>query len=464
MNYQKNYIKIFLKGICVSVTFFLLGISFVNADSPRLEVVFNPKPLFEKLNFLPGDNTSGTITVTNNSGESQQIITESINGIDPDGLGSALKLRIFKNNVPDFYNNSLGDFLSSAGEVSLSALSDGETAVYTYEVIFGEDVEEYQNATLGFDICVGFEDENGRACGNTVIGDDEDDEGDIITGSGGGGGGGIYHSVPLVVENEDLIEPNIPSGTATITWNTNLLSTSQVVYGSVSDGPYVLVLADDDTGPTYLGYPLWTAENPIKVTSHNVLLTGLIDGETYKFRVVSRASPPTIGFEYVFEFRESEKELIIDETGTVVGFTDITPSVVLAGGVKPEVEKVKNTMTTTSSREVAKIEDRINENNSNSNLASILFAFPDFSSKCIIYFFLILIIIYLLNRLWNKFIRKNKEDSFKKDLIFWLVGVAVASFITYLLSSPCVGYSLAIFFVVLVIWYIISYFSDKKRM
>jgi hypothetical protein len=50
---------------------------------------------------------------------------------------------------------------------------------------------------------------------------------------------------------------------------------------------------------------LGTAEDPIKVIHHSVLLTGLEIGETYVYRVVSRASPPTVGFQYSFILTEN---------------------------------------------------------------------------------------------------------------------------------------------------------------
>ena len=324
MNYA-NYIKIFLKGTVMSVAMFFLSVSCASAQQ-SLDVAFEPNPLFEKLNFLPGDSSSGTIMVTNNSGVTQKIITEAINGTDPDGLGSVLGLRIFETSVVlDYYDNSLGHFLSSAGEVDLSpALGDGETAIYTYEVTFGNDVEDYQNTTLGFDICIGFFDVAGRVCGDTVIGDenetDEDDgrtegPGTVITGSGGGG------FIPsLTIRNESTTNISInentspPTGVATIEWWTNLLATSQVIYGLADDGAgneYIYTL---DLFQPNFGYPLATVEDTTKVTQHLIELTGLMPDRVYKYRVVSRASPATISYERTF-FVEMEVGELLDEEG-----------------------------------------------------------------------------------------------------------------------------------------------------
>jgi len=474
MNYKK-YIRIFLKGTVLSMAVFFLSVSFAKADEPQLEVVFAPDPLFENINFLPGDDSSGTITVTNNSGKSQQIITESINGTDPDGLGSVLDLRIFKEGDPDLWTGTLGDFLSSAGEVGLSTLSDGAIAVYTYEVTFGADVEEYQNATLGFDICVGFEDENGRACGNTVIGEeidpnpnDPNPSGGEIPGSGGGGGGPLSpHN--LIVKNEKITGSDIPSGKVVIVWDTNLLATSQVIYGLESGGLYTLELTDgddnlvsnydDQSGFTYLGYPMWTAEDPIKVTSHSVELTGLESGKTYKFRVVSRASPPTIGLEYVFEFKEPEIiEITNPETGVIVQ-TEVPPRIILASGIEEEGrEPVGKNL---SEEEVVAIEDEINDSLVNNNLASILFAFPDFSSECLLYLLLVIIIIFIVQKIWNKFVRDNDEDFERKNMLFWIIGVAIAVLATALFGYWCVTKLLTAVLVILIIVTLIFYRGKK---
>ncbi|MCG2695180.1 fibronectin type III domain-containing protein [Candidatus Parcubacteria bacterium] len=307
MNYT-NYIKIFLKGITVCVAMFFFGVSFAS-EPPRLVVVFNPSPLFNQLNFLPGDSTTGTITVTNNSGTTQKIITESINGTDPDGLGNALTLRIFKTGAfSDFYNDLLEDFLSSAGEVDLSTLANSETTTYTYEVTFGEDVEEYQNATLGFDICIGFFDEAGRVCGNTVIGDDDGD--DVTPDSGGGGitvlgsGGGGGNGPPGLVITEEGNEV-VTFHSATITWKTNFYATSQVIYREEGDS-YLLNLSAPNYGYPY-AFP--SPEDTNKVLDHSVTITGLDLGKNYYYRVVSHASPATISFEHSFKTLTLEEAL-----------------------------------------------------------------------------------------------------------------------------------------------------------
>ena len=78
---------------------------------------------------------------------------------------------------------------------------------------------------------------------------------------------------------------------ATITWTTDDLSTSRVVYDTVS---HVLGMA-----PNY-GYANSTVEDSTKVTSHSVGLTGLTSGTTYYYRTVSHGSPESVSGEHSF--------------------------------------------------------------------------------------------------------------------------------------------------------------------
>ena len=100
----------------------------------------------------------------------------------------------------------------------------------------------------------------------------------------------------LAIYNEQVSNLNVGTGTAFIEWDTNLYSTSQVIYGPVSGGPYTL---NPGLLPN-LGYPLGSPEYPTKVMHHAVFLTGLSPSTTYVYRVVSRASPPTVSAERQF--------------------------------------------------------------------------------------------------------------------------------------------------------------------
>ena len=309
MNYA-NYIKILLKGIVVSVAMFLLSVSGASAQS-LLDVEFIPNPLFEKLNFLPGDRVTGTVTVTNKSSTTQDVLVETINASDDGNLGDKLRLVITEGGT-ERYNNMLGEFLT-ASEVYLSELSGNSSTTYLFSVTFEDDAgNDLQEKGLGFDLCVGFEGGT-MHCGDTIVGDEDgetEDGGTIIPGSPAGGGGGL---LSLVISNESatvgvasgVIPPN---GMATVKWDTNFLSTSQVIYRLATDDYSLNV----NTLP-YFGYPMGTDEDKVKVASHSVLLEGLINGETYKYRVVSRASPATISYEHTFFVEMEVGELLDDE-------------------------------------------------------------------------------------------------------------------------------------------------------
>ncbi|MDP1884334.1 MAG: hypothetical protein Q8L10_03105, partial [Candidatus Moranbacteria bacterium] len=87
---------------------------------------------------------------------------------------------------------------------------------------------------------------------------------------------------------------SVSTATATITWITDHLATSRVVYDTVSH-------ASLGTTPDY-GYTNSTLEtdgSPM-VTDHSVVLTGLMAGTTYYYRAVSHGSPESVGAENSF--------------------------------------------------------------------------------------------------------------------------------------------------------------------
>ena len=289
---MKKFLNILIIGIV-----FIFGSFVATAHAAPLEVTFTPNPLFNSVNFAPGNQVSGTVTVANDSGTSQNLLTEAINISDPTDFGDALRILIKKGETT-LFDDVLSDFFAE-GELPLGLISTGTSETFTYTVSFVSDSgNSYQGKTLGFDVCVGFEGGTTH-CGDTVIGDENDTDNG---GGGGGGGGTIIGSgngpFPLVISNEqtssiEVISPT--SATATITWNTNLLATSQVVFGP-TPGPYTL---DVNILPN-LGYPSGTVEDSTKVSNHSVLVTGLTPGQTYLYRVVSRASPATVSFERRF--------------------------------------------------------------------------------------------------------------------------------------------------------------------
>ena len=307
--------KIFLGLLALTLPLFASA-----QELPRLEVDFDPNPLFSETEIMPGDSVSGTVTVTNNTGEPQTVITEAINVSDTEMLSDSMTLEIRDGDDTIFYDGSDGtfyDFLTNSIHTLSTALPDDTSVVYTYTVSF--DISASNDSmydTFGFDLCVGFFDElSGMNCGDTVVSDEGNTDGDTgITGDGGtttpgtssssngGGGGGPFSTTNLEIQNERVTAIDDIGGSAMIEWDTNLLSTSQVVYGLADDGPYSLTTLD----PSF-GYPESSVEDLIKVYNHVVIITGLVPGEEYIYRVVSRASPPTVSYEHSFVVAEEEE-------------------------------------------------------------------------------------------------------------------------------------------------------------
>ena len=399
--------KFIFFGLTVIVNVTILFGFASNVFAAPLDVVFTPDPLFNKTNFLPLDETSGIVTVANNSGSPQTILTEAINVLDNDDFGGLLRLKIVGNSII-LFDDSLADFFSTAGEVPLGAIPNGESKTFTYTISFiDSDNNDYQGKTLGFDVCVGFSGGT-KHCGDTVIG------GENNTGGGGGGGsisgagGGPIILTILNEETESVVEVGGFPATATaiIVWDTNVLSTSQVIYGLLSESPYTL-----DMNAANFGYPFGTIENTTKVLQHSVLLTGLIPGETYLYRVVSRASPPTISFERQFTVPATASLLAQAGNNNKENnnFTENNQSSDALNISNAKVgTSISDTYSDTSFKENTSV-TKENVINSNSNLLTASAFLSNFgnliSNNILIFILLILLILYII---WIFWLRKKK--------------------------------------------------------
>jgi len=468
---------------------------------PRLEVVFTPNPLFSEDSVLPGDGVSGTVMVTNNSGESQTIITETINVSDPDGLSDRMNVTITDDSANTFFDAGSGtffDFLTGSTLTLTDSLGDRESVEYTFEVSYLEGTgNAYQNTEFGFDLCIGFLDElSGINCGDTVVsGEGNTDEGGEVSGDsggavggsgGGGGGGGIIDSSPLTISDEQVEELDTDVQTALIVWDTNQYATSQVVYGLASGGPYSLSLLTPN-----FGYPSSTPETAVKVLHHEVLLEGLIPDEAYNYRVVSRASPPTISYEHTFTFEE-EVSLppppILEQGGERDGnqVESQAPEVGLGGGIALSVdegggsgeepfsseesknldETTLNTLPIISTRgngsEVGTVEE---ENaDASSQLAGPIFGLPtnlllsDGILACLVLSGLALASIYLMWLVWTlkNRARYTKENYRRHRRIYYPTALLVVSVIAYIFGVLCVVVPLLIALVLSIIWAVLD--------
>lgn len=295
--------KKFRTILIVSIVIFGAGLLLVpTAQAQDLAIQFENEPLFDQANFLPGGSVTRWVEVTNDSGQPQRIATEAINVIDSGDFGNTLEIVISEDGT-DIYGGSTGikylsDFFA-AGEVFLSDLDGGGSQTqYDFTIIFSSTANDaYQGKNLNFDILVGFQ---GTAGGLPPGG-----------GSGGGGGGGGGGGLPpgLTIKYEKDIYKNATS--VTITWLTSYSATSQVIY-DILPGKFALA-----AGPSNYGYD-YSKEGddifgPAKGTGHQVTITGLTPNTTYYYRIVSHASPATIGREFNFTTLEDETEITLAE-------------------------------------------------------------------------------------------------------------------------------------------------------
>lgn len=276
-------------GILATGMFFAMAFQAQAVDVDKLIVEYSSDgggtwlplsaAMFNETNFLPGQNITRLVRVTNNSGVTQRIATQPLNIIDPNRLGDVIQL-VIKEGGTTVYNNALSNFLAN-GEVYLSDLANGANTQYDFTVSFYSGTQNtFQGKNLGFDILIGF----------------QGTEGGILPGAGstsgyggGGGGGGLPPGLTIVNDNVQITD--VGQTSVIISWLTSYNSTSQVIYGAESEA-HTLDLTDTSGTPPKYGYKHTTPETDIspKITFHSVTITGLTPGTTYHFRAVSHGS------------------------------------------------------------------------------------------------------------------------------------------------------------------------------
>jgi hypothetical protein len=407
----------YLCGFTLALAAVFLAAPQAHAASPDLQVEFEngSSPLWSVSAFAPGAHSTAWVKVTNNTATTQRVMTEAINGTDPDGLGNAMTLTITGDTAGQVYSGNFGTFLR-AGETELSDLAPGATETYWYDVTFDSaSGDSVQAKSLGFDLCVGFKAASGgKNCGGTVI-----SGGGTTPPAGGGGtsGGGGGSNFILIIRNEQAESSIALGNSALVTWDTNLLSTSQVIYGPAS-GNYNL-----DLTAACFGYPSCTSEDTTKVTSHSVVLSGLVPGETYKYRVVSHASPPTVSYEHTFAVPvpvtpPNTPALAAIDNGAGAGLTAASSS---------EASTTEST-TTSDNTETAAASTR--------NLAAALFGLPDSVMQNLVCLGTALLIMILLYFLREAFVdRSGRKPRVKVGATF--LGAAIATAILVATGYLC---------------------------
>jgi hypothetical protein len=326
---MNKFKTILIFSIAVLGAGFLFALPVYAQPIDPLVVQFQTTPLFNEASFLPGDTVTRSAIVTNNSGQTQRIGTQAINVSDPDHLGNVLNLEI-KEGLTTLYTGTLSAFFA-AGEIYLSELANGATTTYYYSITFDLNAgDNYQGKGLGFDIAVGF-------LGESIS--------QQVSSEGGGGGGGGTSTAGLIIFDEAI---TVAADTATITWKTNLNSTSRVIY-SPSPAPVF-----DITNPPNYNYTYSTTEDVTKVMNHTVVINGLAPATTYFFRCVSHNSPDTLSPEYSFatlnpgETPTENEQQLGEQMGEVAGAAIIRTALPETGGIIDKIAKAAGLSSTKS--------------------------------------------------------------------------------------------------------------------
>ena len=146
-------------------------------------------------------------------------------------------------------------------------------------------------------------DESNPYCGDGVCNNNETCSICSQDCGGCGGGGGWIPPIVIKIINEKV--SYLGEGKALVSWDTNVTTTNQVVYGDDSRGE-----SDFGDAPEY-GYDSVNEESNGMWKEHEVIITGLTDGITYYFRPVAdrNGSEEVVGEEvsYIFEAAPEEK-------------------------------------------------------------------------------------------------------------------------------------------------------------
>jgi hypothetical protein len=410
---MKNFIKIIL---IISVAVSGLGLFAQPALAlpplpiENLVVQFNcgtsTCPMFGAVNFVPGQTVTGWAKVTNNTAQTKKIAAETINENDPGNFASQLNL-VIKEGSNVLYNNTLAG-LFSAGEIFLSNLAgNGTQTQYDFEITFNPQNTDAQGKSLGFDIIIGFQGEEGGGGGG---GGGSSGGGGGSGGGGSGGGGGGGGLAPGLTIADDLRIIDIQQVSTTITWKTSYTATSQVVYGAEGEA-HTLDLSDTTGTPPKYGYAHTTPETDTapRVMNHSVTITGLTPGTTYYFRAISHGSL-AISKEYTFttlavippeQFEQPVETApeIPAQQGAVKGAQTENTSNLSVGGAQDNPEILQETSGT----------DQLSDSNPNLFLAGLAGIWSKVLNSRLTLFILILAAIIIF--LFLLFKRRKKDEA-----------------------------------------------------
>lgn len=289
MNKFKNILIFSILSILIIGVF--TNKAFAETISNPKVIEFESSPLFGENSFVPGQSVTKTIKFTNNTDISRSAYLRVAEVVNIDKLGDSINLVIKQGNII-IYNDNFSNFFKK-GKINLPQVKVGSTNTISLVATFiPESNNNYQTKVMGFGLQAILEDVEELNDNTTVIG------------GSNGISVGLNHLI-ITNENAVFLQPQDVQSVS-VSWNTNIPATSQVIYGLASEGPYSL-----DMTSVNFGYPYSTEEDLSKITNHNIDIHNLPQG-TYVYRVVSKASPATIGYEHYFTVSDNNKILNLD--------------------------------------------------------------------------------------------------------------------------------------------------------
>ncbi len=240
-------------------------------------IEFETEPLFNEINFLPGDQVTKWIKVTNNEKNDFSLIAKVENIDDPNKLSRQMNITITDQDNNIYFNNTLEYFFQQK-QVNLGIIQPNTTNKYYFQVNFDFlTPNEYQGKYLEFDIVIEY------------------------SGDTGGGGGGGNNNFKI---NSEGIQ--FGCDYAIITWLTSQPATSQVIYDTISHQNII--------NNTNYGYASSTFKDLTLVTGHKIKIENLKENTTYCFRPISENNQETkIGKELQITTTECKNSITIIE-------------------------------------------------------------------------------------------------------------------------------------------------------
>ncbi len=222
---------------------------------------------------ISGDSCSPKINVINNSGKKllngKAYLHINFNGNDFDGKGVNAQFRIGNSGLLNASSGFINGNLLFEGFEIEKGVSFSEVNINTNPALYPGDYK------------ISLKLKGEKSSGETV---------EAQSSIGGMGGSVSPESWKNQVFNEKSLETKDYS--TLISWQTNYLSTSRVIYDEVSHPS----LGDF---PNY-GYKFSTKEDATKKTNHLVLIADLKPGTKYYYRCISKSSPEVVGEEFIF--------------------------------------------------------------------------------------------------------------------------------------------------------------------